>query len=116
MKRAVLLLFVLFLTHPLFGFEPPALEKAAAQRIMESMAWTEVTIIAIRQGVDAKGLAAPVCATVIGLGKCEGRHRSIMQTFHFDRDLDWHVLEVSEKSARVWNKDGYREIKPWATW
>jgi hypothetical protein len=96
--------------------DPPPLNKTDAQHIMEAMDWSNVTIIAIRQGVDAKGTVAPIYATVIGVGKYGGDHHSINQTLVYDKDLDWHFLELRDKGARVWNKNGYQEIKPWAAW
>jgi len=117
MKRVALLLLCLLLARSAaFAFDPPLLEKPDAKRIMESMDWTEVTIVAVRQGVDAKGAAAPVYATVLGVGKQRGEQHSISQTVYYDRDLDWHFLELRDKGALVWNKNGYQEIKPWTTW
>ena len=120
MRRAALLLFFccLLLVPPAFAAasDPLPLDKVDAQHIMESMSWTEVTIIAIRQGVDAKGAVAPIYATVVGVGLLRGEHHSINQTLVYDKDLDWHFLELRDKGARVWNKNGYQEIKPWATW
>lgn len=116
MKRVALLLLCLLLARPALAFEPPLLEKSDAQRIMESMDWTEVTVIAVRQGGDAKGAAAPIYATVIGVGMRRGEHHSICQTLYYDRDLDWHFLELRDKGAVVWNKNGCQEIKPWALW
>ena len=120
MKRvAFLLVFccLLLLVPPAFAAtDPPPLEKVDAQHVMEAMDWTEVTIIAIRQGVDAKGAIAPIYATVVGVGLLGGEHHSITQTLVYDKDLDWHVLELRDKGARVWNKNGYQEIKPWAAW
>jgi hypothetical protein len=116
MKRAALILCCLALVHSAWALDPPPLEKADAKRIMESMDWTQVTIIAIRQGVDANGVVAPIYATVVGLGKLRGETHSISQTLCFDKELDWHFLELSERSARLWNKNGLQEIKPWAQW
>ena len=115
-KLSVLTLAVVLLILPARAFDPPTLGKAEAKRILEFMDWQEVTIVAIRQGVDAKGVAAPIYATVLGIGKCQGRHQTICQTLYFDSELDWHVLELNEKSARVWTKCGLREIRPWASW
>ncbi|MES2568976.1 MAG: hypothetical protein V4710_02850 [Verrucomicrobiota bacterium] len=105
----------LFLTSA-FAAEPAPLDKVDALRILEAMEWKEVTVIAIRQGVDSQGAPSPICATVMGLGILNGKHQSICQTFHFDKELKWHFLELSQKSARLWTRDGYREIKPWSTW
>jgi hypothetical protein len=116
MKRALLLLFLLFAVRPLHAFEPPLLSRADAHRILEAMAWTEITIVAIRQGVNPSGTAAPIFATIIGFGKNAGKNRGFTECLYYDRELDWHALELAERGARVWNKDGYREIKPWATW
>jgi len=80
------------------------------------MNWRDLTLIAIRHGVDAKGVAAPIHATVLGLGTLEGPRRSICRSLYFDRELDWHALELHDRSARLWTKTGYREIQPWVTW
>ena len=74
--------------------QPPDLERPEAKRILEFMEWKDVNVIAIRQGVNAKGEVAPIYATVLG----------------------WHHLEMQEKAARIWTKDGYRETKIWTTW
>ena len=116
MKRVVLVLFCWLLASPLFAFEPPVLEKPDAKRIMEAMEWTEVTVITVRQGVDAQGAVAPIYATVIGLGLLHGEHRSISQTLYYDKDWDWHFLQLGDKGARVWNRNGCQEIKPWGLW
>jgi hypothetical protein len=115
---ALLLVFCcLLLVPPAFAAaaDPPPLAKVDAQQIMQAMDWTEVTIIAIRQGVDAKGAVAPIYATVVGVGLLRGEHHIITQTLVYDKDLDWHFLELRDKGAIVWNKSGYQEIKPWGT-
>src|SRR5205823_563791 len=109
MKRIALLVASLWmmLAGSVFSFEPPPpLEKVDAKRIMEAMDWTEVTVIAVRQGVDARGAVAPIYATVVGLGKLHGEHHSICQTLYYDKDLDWHFLELRDKAARFWNRNG----------
>lgn len=116
MKPAACLLLLLLFASSSFAIDPPPLGKSDARVILESMDWREVTIIAIRQGVDAKGAVAPIYATVIGLGKFEGHYRNICQTLYYDADLDWHALDLTEKTARIWNKLGFQEIKPWTTW
>jgi len=118
MKRVAPLLVCIcvMVVRSAFAHEPPPLAKVDAQRIMEAMDWTEVTVIAIRQGVDAKGAFAPIYATVVGLGKLHGEHHSICQTLYYDKDLDWHFLELREKSARLWNRNGCQDIKPWGLW
>jgi len=121
-RVAFLLVFCCLLLLPLVPSasaapaDPPSLDKVDAQHVMEAMDWTEVTIIAIRLGVDAKGAVAPIYATVVGVGILRGEHHSIMQTLVYDKDLDWHFLELRDKGAIVWNKNGYQEIKPWTTW
>ena len=118
MKRIALLVICLWtmLAGSASAFEPPPLEKVDAKRILEAMDWTEVTVISVRQGVDARGAAAPIYATVVGLGKLRGEHHSICQTLFYDKDLDWHFLEIGDKAARLWNRSGCQEIKPWALW
>src|ERR1700761_1563239 len=98
MKRALLLLVCLFMAHSALALDPPPLEKADAKKILESMQWSQVTIVAVRQGVDANGVVAPVYATVIGFGNYQGAHHSISQTLFYDKDLDWHFLEMTEKA------------------
>ncbi len=116
MKVFVSCLFLLLAACPVFAIDPPPLEKADAQRIMQAMDWTDVTVISVRQGVAANGIVAPIYATVVGLGVVRGEHHSINQTVYYDKDLDWYALEIGEKSARLWNKNGFQAIKPWGTW
>jgi hypothetical protein len=105
-----------FLAVSALAGDPPQLARADAKRVLEAMDWKEVTVVAIRQGVDAKERPQPICATVLGLGTLNGKHQSINQTMFFDSELGWHVLDLDAKHARIWTKDGYREIAPWATW
>ena len=116
MRHLAALLCLLLLLPSARAADPPPLERPDAVRILEFMNWRDITLIAIRQGVDAKGVAAPIHATALGLGTLEGQRRSICQSLYFDRELDWHALELTDKSARLWTRNGYREIKPWATW
>ncbi|MDB6153194.1 MAG: hypothetical protein JWL90_1647 [Chthoniobacteraceae bacterium] len=116
MKPILLLIACLLFASPAFAFDPPPLEKLEATRILEAMEWKEITLIAIRQGETVQGAPSPISATVLGLGTLDGKHQKICLTISFDNDLKWHVLELNQKSARLWTKEGYREIKPWATW
>jgi hypothetical protein len=118
MKRIIgfLIFFWIISDFFVFGAEPPPLEKVDAKRIMEAMDWTEVTVIAVRQGVDSKGAVAPIFATVVGLGMFHGEHHSICQTLYYDKELDWYFLELRDKSARLWNRNGCQDIKPWGLW
>jgi hypothetical protein len=117
MKRiAFVLVCLVACIHSAVALEPPPLEKFDAKKIMEAMEWTEVTVITVRQGVDARGAVAPIYATVVGLGKLHGEHHSICQTLYYDKDLDWHFLELRDRSAHLWNKNGCQEIKPWGLW
>jgi hypothetical protein len=116
MKRFLCLALLFVFTCIARAAEPPPLERAEATRILDAMNWTEVTIVSVRQGVDAKGSVAPIYATILGFGRMQGQLRNICQTIYFDRELNWHALEMTDKKARVWTRDGYREIKPWGTW
>lgn len=111
-----LLAVTLLFTAPAFAEEPPPLGRAEARRILDHMEWRGINILAVRQGVNDKGAVAPIYATVLAFATRDSRDQSVCQTFTFDRDIGWHLLEVSEKEARLWNKDGYIEIKPWGTW
>src|SRR4051812_12709714 len=82
--------------------EAPPLDKAEARQIVEGMAWTEVSIVAVRQGVDAKGAVAPILATLIGIGKLQGQYRSICQTVYYDNDLGWHVMTLTDRTVQIW--------------
>ncbi len=110
------LLALVILATTALAFDPPQLEKADAKKLLEHVDWREVTVIAIHQGLDAKGTAAPIYATILGLGTRDNQHTRICQTLTFDKDLGWHLLELGDKSARIWTKDGYREIKQWTTY
>ncbi len=110
------LLALVLLSTTALAFDPPQLEKADAKKLLQHMDWREVTVIAIHQCLDAKGSAAPIYATVLGLGTRDSKHTRICQALTFDKDLGWHLLELGDKSARIWTKGGYRELKQWTTW
>ncbi len=112
--RALFVLLILASTS--FADTPPPLRKPDAKRILELMEWREVTIITVHQGVNSKGTVAPIYGTVVALGTRDGRHQQINQTLYYDDEYGWFFYELGEKSARIWTKEGYREVKPWATW
>lgn len=106
----------LFIASTAFAEDPPPLGRAEARQILGHMDWRNINILAIRQGVDDKGNVAPIHATVVAFATRKARDQSLCQTFIFDRENGWHLLEVGERQARMWNKDGYWEIKAWGTW
>ena len=106
----------LLLALPVVAADPPPMRKMDAKRLLELMEWRDLTVITIHQGVNAKGNVAPIYATIVGLGTRDSRHQPISQTVYYDDEYGWFFYEMGEKSARLWTKDGYREIKPWSTW
>ncbi len=112
----LLALACLFLSSFARAEEPPPLGRPEAKQILENMEWRDVNILAIRQGVNEKGTVAPIYATVAAFATRKTKDQPISQTLTYDRELGWHLLEVEEKQARMWNKEGYWEIKPWGTW
>ena len=112
--RALFILLLLVSTS--LADTPPPLRKPDAKRILELMEWREITIITVHQGVNSKGTVAPIYATVLALGTRDSRHQQINQTLYYDDEYGWFFYELGEKSARIWTKEGYREVKPWSTW
>lgn len=106
----------IFITSLAFAEEPPPLGRIEAKQILEHMELRDINILAIRQGVDEKGTVAPIYATIVGFASRKTKDQTLCQTVQFDRELGWHLLEVGEKLARMWNKAGYWESKPWGTW
>ena len=106
----------LFITTFARAEEPPPLARTEAKQILEHMEWRNVNILAIRQGVNEKGTVAPIHATIVAFATRKTKDEPITQALTYDRELGWHFLEVGEKQARMWNKEGYWEIKPWGTW
>jgi len=98
-----------------FAIEIPPMEKEGARITLESMGWKEVTVVAMLQGVDDKGAAAPIYGTVIALGTKDGRHQGIRQTLYYDQQYGWFIYELGDKKARIWSKAGYQEVQPWTT-
>jgi len=106
------------------SLEPSAVQRAVpeAKLLVFTPAWTRNGVgsaKASRQTVgdlNEKGIAAPIYATVLAFATRNSKDQSVCQTFTFDRELGWHFLETNEKAARIWNKDGYSEVKPWGTW
>ncbi len=116
MDLRALLIAAFTILHATCFAAPPDLERADAKRILEFMEWKDVSVIAIRQGVNAKGEVAPIYATVLGFGYRDSKNQQITQTLIFDKDIGWHHLEMQEKAARIWTKDGFKETKIWTTW
>ena len=112
----LLALACLFIASLAFGEEPPPLGRTEAKQILGHMEWRDINILAIRQGVDEKGSVSPICATIVAFATRKTKDQQLTQTLTFDRENGWHLLEVGEKLARMWNKDGYWETKPWGAW
>lgn len=108
---------VLFLTASIASAEePPPLARVEAKQILVHMDWRDVNVLVIRQGVDEKGAYIPIRATVVAYASRNAKDQQVNQCLMYDHDIGWHLLEIGEKSSRMWNKEGYWEIKPWGTW
>jgi hypothetical protein len=114
MKHLLTILLALSFALPGRAIEPPALSKADAKRLLEVMEWREPAVITVRQGISGKGEVAPIYATIVGFGMRDSRPHVIQQTVHHDAEYGWFFYELSEKSARLWTKEGFREVKPFA--
>ena len=104
----------LCLALPALGIDPPTLTKAEAKKLLEVMEWRDPIVVTIRAGISSKGEVAPIYSTIVGFATRDARAHLIQQTVHFDAEYGWFLYEISEKTARVWTKDGFREIKPFA--
>jgi hypothetical protein len=109
-------LTVLILSVSAIAADPPPFRKTDAKQLLELMEWREITIVTIHQGVNAKGNVAPIYATIVAMGTRDSKHQQISQTVYYDDEYGWFFYELGEMSARLWTKDGYREIKPWSSW
>lgn len=89
--------------------EPPPLEKAEAEKILLGMDYDRVAVVAVVAGVHQRGIASLSCATVLGLGRRDGKEQQIVQSFFFDPALGWFYFEGDAGKMRIWTKDGYRE-------
>lgn len=95
-----------------FAAPPPEpLAKEDAQKTLIAMGWDRVQVVAIVDGVHQQGVASLSCATAIGLGRRDGHEQNFVQSFFYDRDLGWFYYESDAGRLRLWNRDGYREIK-----
>jgi hypothetical protein len=116
--KTVLRLFatILILTTAAIAAEPPALRRPDAKKVLEAMEWRDITIVTIQQGINGKGVVAPIFAHVVALGTRDGKHQHITQSMFYDEEYGWFFYELGEKSVRMWTKEGFKEIKPWSTW
>jgi hypothetical protein len=96
------------------AIEPPPLTKPEAKHLLEVMEWRDPIVVTVREGVSSKGEIAPIYSTIVAFATRDGRAHTIQQTVHFDREFGWFLYEIGEKVARLWTKDGFREIKPFA--
>jgi hypothetical protein len=113
--RIIAAALLLFATTSTVFADPPALQRIDAKRLLELMEWRDVHIVTIQQGINERGTVAPIFATVIALATRDNRNQTITQTLHYDMEFGWFYYEMGEKSARLWTKDGYREIKPFTS-
>jgi len=102
----------LFLSQLARAAEPFPFDKADAVRTLIAMGYERVKVVAIVDGVHTKKVASLSCATVIGLGRRGGHDCEIVQSFFYDRDLGWFFYETLDGIMRIWNREGYREVKP----
>lgn len=102
----------LFLPHFACAIEPVPLAKADAVATLLAMGYERVKVVAIVDGVHEKRVASLSCATVIGIARRDGCDHELVQSFFYDRDLGWFYYETVNGLMRIWNRDGYREVKP----
>lgn len=112
--RSAILAIASLITTTCFA-QPPDLERPEAKRILEFMEWKDVNVIAIRQGVNAKGEVAPIYATVLGSRRGQQEPAGLP-----DADIrQGHRLASSRNAGKGGphlTKDGYRKTKIWTTW
>jgi hypothetical protein len=114
MNRALILLLTLVST--VLASDPPPLRRADAQHLLEIMEWREVNIVTVQQGINNKGVVAPIYATIVAVATRDSKHQQVFQNVYYDEERGWFFYELTNQGARVWCKDGYKEIKPWNTW
>lgn len=116
MNLRILLVLLFALTSTGFAIDPPVLRRVDAKKILEHMEWKEVNVVTIQHGVNNKGVVAPIYATIVALGNRDSRNQHISQNVYYDEEHGWFFYELTEKGTRIWNKDGYVEVKFWGTW
>jgi hypothetical protein len=116
MNHRILLILLFTLTSTVFAADPPLLRRNDAKKILENMEWKDVNIVTIQQGVNTKGVVAPIYATIVALGNRDSKNQQITQNVSFDEEHGWFFYELTEKGARLWNKEGYREMRFFGTW
>lgn len=111
--RFVFLFATLVLPFALLADEPvpPPISKDDAKRILETMDWLDVKVIAVVQGVNEKKVVAPSLAMVLALARRDGKYQDLKLDLYYDRDLGWFTFESNPQLFRIWNRDGYREVK-----
>ena len=112
MKHLCTLLVLQILSLVALAGDPPSLSRADAKQLLEVMEWREPVIITIRQGVSAKGEVAPVYATIVAFVTRDSRTHLVNQTVQHDGEYGWFHYEIGEKVARLWTKEGFRELRP----
>ena len=116
MNTRSILIAVSTLVSTIAFAQPPDLVRADAKRILEAMDWKGVHVVSIRQGMNARGEVAPIYSTIVALAARDSQSEQVCQTVTFDADLGWHFLELENKAARVWTKDGYKESRVFTSW
>lgn len=109
---------------PLTGLPESTLDKATAQKILESMGYADVTVGAIVQGATHSGLGGVVggatgTALVLGVGVRAGKSQKLEYTLMRDAEVGWFYSEFIDDPQtpgssvlRMWDKESYREVRP----
>jgi len=90
----------------------PECTKDDVRRILRAQDWTDVNVIAVINGLNREKIAAPSLCHILAFGRRDGRWQDLKVDLYYDRDLGWFAYESSPELFRVWNRDGYHELKP----
>ena len=109
----VLALILVSVARAAFAADPiPECTKDDVRRILLAQEWTNVNVVAVVNGINREKIASPSLCHALAFGSRRGRWQDLKVDLYYDRDLGWFSYESSPELFRVWNRDGYREIKP----
>ena len=89
----------------------PEFTREDARGILVAQEWRDITIIAVVNGVSREKIASPSLSHALALARRDGKWHDLKFDVYYDRALGWFTYESTSEMFRVWNRDGYREIK-----
>jgi len=105
-------------TTSILAIEPKPLSRSQAAQLLASMGYEDVAVGAIVQGGFPPMSGSPNGATVLAIGRSNGRVEKLEKQFLYDVEIGWFYYEYNRNGLngvlklRIWTSSGYKQLRP----